>query len=175
MPLFFILIFTVILICFLASRRPDQFSLTRTLVMNAKPDTIFPHVNRLKSWEAWSPWAKLDPEAVSIYSGPEEGVGANMSWKGNMKVGSGAMTITESTLPSRIMFRLDFEKPMKATNEAIFTFTPQTEGTLVAWSMSGQASFMAKLMGLLMNCDAMVARQFDQGLASLKAVVETSA
>lgn len=153
--------------------RPADFVVTRSLTMAAAPEVIFKHVNTLKLWDAWSPWAKLDPNAINSFSGPAEGVGAQMKWSGNMKVGVGAMTIIASNAPENIKFRLDFEKPMQATNEADFVFQPADGQTKVTWTMRGSNNFMGKFMSLVMNCDKMLGGQFEQGLASLRRVSET--
>lgn len=74
-----------------------------------------------------------------------------------------------------VRFRLDFEKPMKASNTAEFTILAEGGQTCVTRSMSGKSGFGAELFGLLMNCDKMVGGQFEKGLAQLKSVMETSA
>jgi len=164
----------VVAVLVLASRQPDIFSVTRMDTISAPTSAIFPHVNNLHKWEAWSPWAKLDPNAKNGFTGPEEGVGANMSWAGNNKVGVGSMTITKSRPSDFIQFKLEFQKPMQATNTAEFSFKPDGDKTTVTWTMSGTSNFMSKIMGLLMNCDKMVGGQFEKGLASLKEVVESA-
>jgi hypothetical protein len=85
------------------------------------------------------------------------------------------MTITESQPAAIVRFRLDFEKPMQATNTAEFTFLPDGGGTMVTWSMAGKNSFGGKVFGLFMNCDKMVGGQFEKGLATLKSLAETGA
>jgi len=114
----------------------------------------------------------LDPNSKSTFEGPAEGVGAKMSWAGNNKVGVGSMAITESRPSEFIQFKLEFQKPMQATNIAEFSFKPEGDQTNVTWTMMGTNNFMGKVMGLVMNCDKMVGGQFEQGLASLKEVVE---
>lgn len=170
----FLIIIGIIVVFVLASRQPDDFRITRTGTIAAPASAIFPHVNNLQNWNAWSPWAKLDPQAKNSFEGPDEGVGAKMSWAGNNKVGVGSMTITESRPDDFIQFKLEFQKPMQATNTAEFTFKPEGDQTIVTWGMSGTNNFMAKVMGLIMNCDKMVAGQFEKGLANLKGVVEAS-
>jgi uncharacterized protein YndB with AHSA1/START domain len=162
----------VILFLIVAAMQPSDFRITRTGTIAAPASAVFPHVNDLQKWEAWSPWAKLDPQAKISFEGPAEGTDAKMSWAGNNKVGVGSMTITESRPNDFIQFRLEFQKPMKATNIAEFTFTPEGNQTTVTWSMTGTNNFMAKVMGLIMNCDKMVGGQFEKGLTSLKEVVE---
>jgi hypothetical protein len=39
--------------------------------------------------------------------------------------------------------------------------------------MSGNNNFVAKAVVLFMNCDKMIGSQYEKGLASLKAVVES--
>ena len=80
------------------------------------------------------------------------------------------MTITDTQPPQVVNMKLQFLKPMKATNTTKFSFTPDAQGTLVTWSMSGENGFMGKLFGVIVNCDKMVGGQFEQGLANLKAL-----
>ena len=76
LPIFLALAFIALLLFILIAGRPDQFKVTRSATLNAPPTNVFPHVNDLHKWEAWSPWAKLDPNAKSVFEGPSEGVGA---------------------------------------------------------------------------------------------------
>ena len=162
----------VILFIVAAAKQPTDFRITRTGTINAPASAVFPHVNDLHQWDAWSPWAKLDPNAKNSFEGPAAGVGAIMRWAGNNKVGQGSMTILESRPDEFIRFKLEFLKPMAATNTAEFTFTSENDQTTVTWCMYGKNNFMGKAMGLIMNCEKMVGGQFEKGLATLKSVVE---
>ncbi len=95
-----------------------------------------------------------------------------MSWQGNSKVGEGSMTITQSVLHQRVTFALDFLKPMKANNNAVFTFTQEGGKTKVVWTMSGKHTPISKIMHYVINCDKMVGGQFEKGLADLKRIAE---
>ena len=152
--------------------QPSDFRVTRTDTIAAPASAVFSHVNDLQKWEAWSPWAKLDPEAKNSFEGPTSGTGAIMRWVGNNKVGQGSMTIIESRPDELIRFKLEFLKPFVATNTAEFTFNSEDDQTTVTWTMYGKNSFMSKAIGLVMNCEKMVGGQFEQGLATLKSVVE---
>jgi hypothetical protein len=160
----------VVLFVVVVSLRPSEFRVGRSATMGAPPDVVFPHVNNLHNWEAWSPWAKLDPAAKTTYEGPLSGVGAVFGWSGNNKIGEGRMTIIESRPNDLVRFRLEFFRPFKGTNTAEFTFEPKGPQTLVTWTMFGPNSFMGKAMGLFINCDKMVGNQFEQGLAQLNSV-----
>ena len=157
------------------SLRPSDFRITRTGRISAPPDVVFENVNDLHKWEAWSPWAKMDPNAKNAFDGPFDGAGASMAWAGNNKVGEGRMTIMDSRRNERIQIKLEFFKPFKATNTAEFTFKPEGGQTSVTWSMSGKNNFMVKAVGLFMSCDKMIGAQFEQGLANLNSVSESVA
>ena len=157
-----------------AAVQPSEFDVSREATIAATPADIFPYVNTTRAWESWSPWAKIDPNAKFTYEGAESGVGAITHWEGNMQVGTGTSTITESIPDERVKFQLDFAKPMKGTNTAEFIFVPADGGTKVTWSMTGHNNFIAKAMSLVMDCEKMVGEQFDKGLANLKTLAETA-
>ncbi len=81
----------------------------------------------------------------------------------------GCNTITQSVPNKLVRFKLEFQKPMVATNTVEFTFDSDDHQTTVTWGMSGVNN---KMFGLFMNCEKMCAKQFDQGLAEMKSVVE---
>lgn len=173
-PILLALALVAILLLVVIAGQPDEFKLVREAKISAPREKIFPHVNDLHAWEAWSPWAKLDPNAKNSFEGPASGVGAAMAWSGNKKVGEGRMTITESQANELIGFRLDFVRPFKATNTAEFAFRAEGNQTRVTWSMAGQSNFFFKIFGLLVNCEQMAGKDFEKGLASLKAVAEAA-
>jgi len=166
------LAFIALLFIIVLAGQPDEFTVSRSTKISAPPEKVFSEVNDLQQWEAWSPWAKLDPNAKVTFEGPAPGVGAAMAWKGNNKVGAGKMTITESRPGEIVGLRLDFEKPMKATNAVDFAFRSECGQTVVVWTMAGKNSFAGKVFGLFMNCEQMCGGQFEKGLASLKTVAE---
>ena len=163
----------VVAVVGMAATKPDNFVITRSTVINATATNIFPHINNLRLWDAWSPWAKMDPQSKVTFTGPEAGVGASMKWESQKdELGIGTMTITESIGGEKIVMKLDFEKPMAANNISEFTFKPSGMGTEVTWSLKGKADFMGKIMDVIFNCDKMVGDMYEKGFASLKAVVE---
>ncbi len=153
--------------------QPSEFRVTRSLTMSAPVTAVFPLVNELKKWEPWSPWARLDPNAKNSFDGPAAGVGSSMAWAGNNEVGEGKMTITESKPNELVRFRLDFYKPMAGTSDAEFTFKADGTSTTVTWTMNGKNDFIGRAVCLVMNMDTMIGGQFEKGLASIRAMVET--
>lgn len=162
----------VVIILAVAATRPHQFRIERRTVIRASPQVIFDSLNQFGQWAAWSPWEKLDPAMQKQYSGPEAGVGARYGWQGNKKVGTGSMEILEANAPSHLKIKLDFLKPFEAHNTAEFSLMPVEGGTEVVWAMYGPSPFMSKLIGLFVNMDKMIGKDFEVGLAQLKATAE---
>jgi Polyketide cyclase / dehydrase and lipid transport len=167
-----LLVVAVLAVLAFAASRPNTFSVVRQGHINAAPENVFPLINDFHEWTRWSPWEKMDPNLTRTYRGSEAGEGAIYEWTGNKKVGQGRMDITSTAPPSRIDIDLHFMKPFEARNKTVFTLTPASGGTDVRWEMTGTSPFMFKVMGLFMNMDAMIGKDFDAGLANMKAVAE---
>lgn len=172
LPILLALAFIAILFIVVTAGQPCEFKVSRSAKIAAPPEKIFPRINDLHKWEAWSPWAKLDPNAKNSFSGPDAGAGAAMAWDGNKKIGAGRMTITESLANELIRFRLEFIRPFQATNTAEFTFRSEAGQTVVVWTMAGRSNLFSKIFGLFMNCEDMCGRDFEKGLATLKTLAE---
>jgi len=153
--------------------QPSDFRIQRSIVIKAPAEIVFSQLNDFHKWEAWSPWAKIDPQARNTFSGPDSGQGAIFSWSGNDEVGEGQMTIIESLPYSLIRIELLFSKPMVATNQTEFFLSPADGGITLNWSMSGQNSFICKVMCFFIDMDKMVGEQFEKGLQDIKAISET--
>src|SRR3954453_14621127 len=157
----------VVVLAVVVAMKPAAFRIARSATITAPPSAVFEEVNDLRRWEAWSPWAKIDPGCRFTYDGAPRGIGAVVSWSGNKKVGEGRMTITDSRPDERIRIKLEFFRPFKANNIAEFTFATRVDQTEVTWTMTGERNFMFKAFSLFCDVDEMVGRDFDKGLAQL--------
>jgi uncharacterized protein YndB with AHSA1/START domain len=157
----------------LAATKPDHFRVARSTLIKAPPQKIYALIEDFHKWGAWSPYEKMDPAMTRTYGGPTSGLGSTYAWSGNGKAGAGRMEIIEATAPSKLVTSLDFTKPFQAHNKAIFTLEPEGDATRVTWAMEGDSPFMFKLMDVILNMDKMAGKDFEAGLASLKAEAET--
>lgn len=155
-----------------AATRPDTFRVERSLAMNAPPEKIFPYITGLKRWQEWSPYEGRDPAMKRSYSGPESGKGAVYEWDGDKNVGKGRMEVLDEAPPNKVVIKLDFIKPFEGHNTAELTVQPKGSQTVVTWAMYGPSPFMSKLIGTFINLDDMIGRDFADGLAKLKTIVE---
>jgi hypothetical protein len=167
-----VLAIAIAIVLLLAATKPDTFRVRRATAVNASPERLFPLINDFRQWASWSPWEGKDPSMKRSYSGAASGKGAVYGWDGNKNVGTGRMEIVESSMPGKIVIKLDFLKPFEAHNTAEFTMLPQGETTIVTWEMHGPAPFMSKVMQVFMNMDNMVGKDFEAGLANLKRLTE---
>ena len=162
----------VLVLVVVIAMQPADFRVERSTSIAAPSADVFAQVNDLHKWEAWSPWAKLDPAMKQTYEGAAAGAGAIYSWNGDKNVGEGRMTITESRPSDLVRIKLEFMRPFAATHEAEFTFKAEGAQTVVTWIMTGKKNFITKAFGLVMSMDKMLGRMFEQGLAQMKAIVE---
>jgi hypothetical protein len=170
-----LIVLAVVIAAFLGlvAMQPNEFRVERSLTMVAPPADVFAQVNDFHNWEAWSPWIKLDPNAKGTYEGPAAGKGAIFRWSGNDDVGEGSMTITESNPNDLIRITLNFIKPFEDTATSEFTFQPEGDQTRVTWSMYGKNNFVGRAVCLLMDMDEMIGSKYEEGLASMKQIVES--
>jgi len=154
-----------------AASRPGSFRIVRSATIQAPPEKLLPLINDFHRWSVWSPYEKLDPEMKRTFSGAASGPGAIYGWSSEGKAGAGRMEIIDQD-PSKVVIKLDFDRPFKAHNTAEFTLTPVGGATTVAWAMHGPSPFISKVMGLVFSMDALVGKDFEVGLANLAAAVE---
>lgn len=148
-----------------------SFRVARSTSVKAPPEKAHALVADFHEWAFWSPWEKLDPAMKKTYGGAPKGKGAAYEWDGNGKVGKGRMEIVEAA-PERIAIKLDFFRPFEAHNVAEFSFEPEGGGAKVSWAMTGPLTFMGKVIHQFSSMDAMVGKDFEAGLAQLKAAAE---
>lgn len=155
-----------------AATRPDSFRVQRSTSIKAPAEKIFPLIADFHAWGAWSPWEKLDPTMKRTHSGAPSGKGAVYAWDGNNEVGAGRMEIAEVSAPSKLSIKLDFSRPMEGHNTAEFTLVPKGDASEVTWAMFGPNPYLSKLIGLFLDMDKMIGKDFETGLANLKALAE---
>ena len=150
-----LILLAVIVIGFvlIVATRPSEYRVARTVTISAPAPAVFAQVNDFHKWNAWNPWAKMDPAMKQRYEGAPAGTGAVYTWTGNRQVGEGL-------------------KPFAATSTAEFTFRPDGQRTAVTWSMVGHLNFVTKVVHLFVGMDRLIGANFEKGLADMKSVAE---
>lgn len=151
--------------------------LERDVVIERSAASIFEEVNVLKSTQNWSPWHKIDPNTQYTFEGPDEGVGAKMSWVSeDPNVGVGSQWILESEKNKFVKSQMQFEG-IDGVFLAELILEPVEGGTHVTWTYDGDVSntsfgnaSMGKLFWLM--AESTLGPSYEEGLNSLKEVVE---
>jgi uncharacterized protein YndB with AHSA1/START domain len=159
-----------------AAFRPDSFRFQRSVSIQASPDRIFPLINDLRRFNTWNPFDKKDPSLKGSYSGAASGAGAAYAFEGNRNVGRGTLEIIDSEPASEVRMKLDMLAPFEAHNVVEFTLRPESgkggEATRVTWAMQGRTPYLMRILHMVCDMDGMVGKEFENGLAGLKAIVE---
>jgi hypothetical protein len=155
-----------------AATRPDTFAVRRSALIQASPDKLFPLINDLHQFNTWNPYARKDPAMRIDYRGPASGPGAAFDFSGNKDAGKGSIEVTGGQAPTRVDMRLDMVEPFEGHNQIAFTLTPQGQATQVTWAMHGPSPYLSKVIGIFLDMDHLIGRDFEAGLARLKAVAE---
>jgi hypothetical protein len=155
--------------------QPRTFSIERSTNIAAQPSVVFAELDDFEAWNAWSPWAKLDPNAKTTMSDPSSGKGARFTWSGNDQVGEGSLTMLESNPPQLVEVEQEFVRPMAGKARMAFILVPRDGGTQLTWKMHGKNDFIGRAICMFMNMDALVGKNFEKGLAAIKSLAEKHA
>lgn len=169
----YILAIIIAIVVILALAAPKTFTIDRSTVINKPRKEVFTYLMSVKNQDHWSPWKKKDPDMKQEYEGEDGTVGFIARWEGNKDVGMGEQEITKITAYERIDTQLRFFKPWKSESDAFLTTEDVgTRETKVTWGFSGKNKFPFSIFFLFFNMDKTVGKDFEEGLTSLKTVLE---
>ena len=172
--LFLGVLLMAILLVAVAFALPQQITVARSKIINAPESDVYPYVNSLKRFNEWSPWAARDPETKYVYSGPEEGKGAQMEWSSDHPDGDkGMLEIIESETNSFVRVALDIGDKGKANIS--YQLKPSGAGTRVVWVFETDVGNnpVGRWMGLYLG-RFRIGPDYEEGLERLEKVVEAS-
>jgi effector-binding domain-containing protein/ribosome-associated toxin RatA of RatAB toxin-antitoxin module len=155
---------------------PNTMHFERSTLIAAPPCTVYAQIDNFRNFNKWSPWQQYDPQMQNTIEGPPIGVGARQTWSGNAQVGTGTQEIVEVQRCRMLKSRLAFGGFEDNRYLASFALAPAGEATEVTWSLDGEfggglheqvlSRYFARFAG------DMVARDYETGLANLRALVE---
>jgi hypothetical protein len=151
---------------------PDKVHIEREIVIKSTAEKVYPNLINYRNFNKWSPWYKLDPTAEYDYSGPSDGVGATMSWRGDDRVGEGVQKIVEAQPYQHVKASLDFGSQGNGFTD--WYLTNRGNEVSVKWSFDTEfnGNIFGRWFGLFV--DRMIGKDYEKGLQNLKKVVESS-
>lgn len=155
---------------------PKNYNVHRDTVIKAPASAVYNTVAHFGNFPKWSPWQHLDPNMKVQLDGTDGTVGAKYSWEGNDKAGSGAMTITKLEQDKTVEQDLHFLKPFESHAATYMNLEPAEGGTKLTWGMKGESDFMSNVFMFFMGgMDKAIGKDYENGLANLKKLVEENA
>lgn len=147
---------------------PNDYSVTRSISIDAPINRVERYLVDLREWPNWSPWEHADPSIVVKRGSKVKGVGANQSWTGEQS--NGRLEFT-AVAPGLIEYDIYFEEDPEPAH-AVLAYTSTDSGTVVEWTMSGKMGFPVIGGFFASMMDGWVGPMFEDGLQRLKTSVE---
>ena len=153
---------------------PQEFGVEREVVVNKPKAEVFDYVKLLKNQKEWGAWQKRDPEMKIEYRGTDGEAGFVSSWESNNEeVGAGEQEILKVDPGKRIDYELRFKRPYETKGEVWITTDAAGEGkTRVKWGFKGKMPAPFNAILLFIDMEGPLSRDFDEGLANLKKILE---
>lgn len=153
---------------FFLRRRPRVESRVTIL---APPDAIFPFLHDLRNWPRWTAWSRRE-EMHYTYGEITSGVGAEQHWSSRKM--DGVMRIVRSEPDTRIDYQLEMS-PGAYQLFGRLELHPDGACTRLVWKCAWDRAEnpYRRYFDLLLRW--MIRRDFAEGLANLKSVVESAA
>lgn len=171
----FIIVVLIALVVVLGLIGPKTYDVSRSIVIEAPAEAVYPHVSSLKAFAAWDPWARHDPTVKMTYHGTDGEPGAYSRWEGESN-GVGERQLEVLIPNERVETEIRFLEPefMAGVSTGYTDLKPTEGGTEVTWGFKGENGFIFRAMSMLpmMDMETAVGGDFEYGLDQLKAIVE---
>ena len=146
---------------------PSHVRITRSLLVRATPEALFPPIATLNRWPEWTPWnTNRFPDLTMRFEGPATGVGAIMIAAGKSS-GDGTVIITAAEPASGIAYTLDFKHGTQLFTGAI-RFTNAADGLLVTWTLDAELGRNPLKRWAGFALDPLMGGDMEKGLANLQ-------
>ena len=151
---------------------PGEGRIQRSIEIERPAIQVFDAVNSLRRYAAWAPWTSSDPDAETLFSEIDAGVGAQATWVSNKRsVGSGMHAITGGEREKFVDMRLNLGPGRDGTGK--FLIEPQDVGVTLTMSYATKFDgLMGRYKGLYLDSEQ--GDKLNLALASLKAMLENS-
>lgn len=151
---------------------PKEWSVRESININADKRLLYREIADFKNWSHWSPWQDEVAKSQNTYEGDTLGLGQKLSWVGdNMK---GYMKITKADVHNGISYELFMD--MNNSQYTLFgdiNYVSTEHDLEVTWQDFGDSGNNLPKRWMSLFIKPQLAKQFKEGLASLKTRVES--
>ena len=165
------LVVIVLLVVVVGLVLPRARHVERSVSIDAPPCVVFAKLDGFRSFNDWSPFVAVTPDAIYSYEGPEFGAGAKMMWTNGTEDGENGTQEIVSTKPyERIDIVLTFDEG--DTAKVAYILEPENGGTRLTWSFDTDfgLNIFGRYFGVLL--DRTLGPLYEQGLVNLKRIAE---
>jgi hypothetical protein len=168
------LLLLVLALVLIGAMMSQTYSCSRSIIIQAKPEVVFPWIGQLENWQRWNPFEEQDLSIETTLGEKTSGVGASQTWRGSS--GGGRLVIVEWDPESGVACDMVF---VNGENEAPAAsrhrLNPRSVGSVdLVWSLEGELK-MPVLGGFMAHmADGILGPQLERGLEKLKALSEGS-
>ena len=126
--------------------QPEEYTVTKSRVIDKPVNFVFLMFNDYKYWKKWSAWFQADISMKIKYSEPSLGIGARQTWQSEYS-GNGYQVTRHYEHNKKLTHQLVYTKPYKGGAMADILFDSlDNQKTRVTWSIkSKNNSFIEKL------------------------------
>jgi hypothetical protein len=153
---------------------PTDFNVEREITINRPKAEVFEYVRHIKNQNEWGPWFKREPTMHQEFRGTDGEPGFVISWKGEVESGEGEQEIKRIVDGERVETELRFKQPFESSSQSyIVTEAVGEGGTKVIWGMKGSMPRPFNVFSLVMNIEAAIGKDYEEGLTNLKTILES--
>lgn len=151
-----------------------QLKSERSIVINKPKAEVFAYAKMLKNQNDWGPWFKKDTSMKQETSGTDGTVGFITKWDStNEEVGAGEQEIKRIVEGERLETELRFKRPFESKAASYLITEDAGNGqTKVTWGFDSEMPRPFNLMCLVVDMDALIGKDFQDGLNNMKTILE---
>jgi len=174
MLILYIVLGIIGLIIILSIIAPKKYNVERSVIIDRPLPEVYKYLTFIKNQDYWSPWKKRDPNMKQVHTGVDGKIGFVNKWDSSHKqLGTGEQELVTLVENEKIESELRFLKPFKSTSTGYFLVKELAPSkTEVTWGFRGTNKPPMNIMMMFFNMDKAVGKDFEEGLAKLKEVLE---
>ncbi len=172
-PLGWFLLSAIAVTTILSLVLPVKQRIKRSVTINAPVAQVYQLLSKLGNFNKWAVWNLHDSSMKNTISGTDGEVGAINSWVGDPAVsGEGKIEIIKLESNKKIECSITFIKPKKINAESDFGLEDINGQTKLTWQFDMMTPRPWNIFNLFSSLDSKMGKDFDEGLANLKALIE---
>lgn len=171
--LFFFLLAVLAITAVLSLLMPTSQKIEHSVTINAPASFIYRQLIKLENFNKYAVWSQRDNTVKYTLTGTDGTLGASSSWSGHPDIsGDGKIEIAALEENKKVAHHISFTKPKKGKAESVFTLNETNGITTVTWNFELATPRPWNIFNLFFSLDKKMGKDFEEGLAILKTVIE---